>query len=191
MCTWVSLTVLAVQCQLLFSLADQRSLYVHFGQTPDVKKSASADVWYYLAYAFFSEFYRNHRAGHNVVHRTGALAGLMQGPRATSLTDGLNRPQMSYSLPAQLPDPDQHMHEVYLAAQAAAGAASSNPQVGSFAFINQASICPKGQVCTALCAFPTRVPVLAADVSTIALVAAIIELGPLGGNTLLYVPVVV
>lgn len=50
----------------------------------------------------------------------GALAGLIQGPRATSLTDGRNRPQMSYSLPAQLPDPDQHMHEVYLAAQAAA-----------------------------------------------------------------------
>ena len=44
----------------------------------------------------------------------------MQGPRATSLTDGVNRPQMSYSLPAQLPDPDQHMHEVYMAAQAAA-----------------------------------------------------------------------
>ena len=58
----------------------------------------------------------------------GALAGLIQGPRATSLTDGLNRPQMSYSLPAQLPDPDQHMHEVYLAAQAAA-AAGSNAQV--------------------------------------------------------------
>ena len=53
----------------------------------------------------------------------GALADLMQGPRATSLADGLNRPQMSYSLPAQLPDPDQHMHEVYLAAQAAAAAA--------------------------------------------------------------------
>ena len=60
----------------------------------------------------------------------GALAGLMQGPRATSLTDGLNRPQMSYSLPAQLPDPDQHMHEVYLAAQAAAAAAGNNTQVG-------------------------------------------------------------
>lgn len=59
----------------------------------------------------------------------GALAGLMQGPRATSLTDGLNRPQMSYSLPAQLPDPDQHMHEVYLAAQAAAAAAGNNTQV--------------------------------------------------------------
>lgn len=59
----------------------------------------------------------------------GALAGLMQAPRATSLTDGLNRPQMSYSLPAQLPDPDQHMHEVYLAAQAAA-AAGNNTQVG-------------------------------------------------------------
>ncbi|KAL0020292.1 hypothetical protein WJX77_002528 [Trebouxia sp. C0004] len=58
----------------------------------------------------------------------GALAGLIQGPRATSLTDGLNRPQMSYSLPAQLPDPDQHMHEVYLAAQAAA-AAGNNTQV--------------------------------------------------------------
>ncbi len=54
----------------------------------------------------------------------------MQGPRATSLTDGLNRPQMSYSLPAQLPDPDQHMHEVYLAAQAAAAAAGNNAQVG-------------------------------------------------------------
>ena len=53
----------------------------------------------------------------------------MQGPRATSLTDGLNRPQMSYSLPAQLPDPDQHMHEVYLAAQAAA-AAGNITQVG-------------------------------------------------------------
>ena len=53
---------------------------------------------------------------------TGALAGLMQGPRATSLTDGRTRPQMSYSLPAQLPDPDQHMHEVYMAAQAAAAA---------------------------------------------------------------------
>ena len=56
--------------------------------------------------------------GRHVV--AGALAGLMQGPRATSLTDGVNRPHMSYSLPAQLPDPDQHMHEVYLAAQAAA-----------------------------------------------------------------------
>ncbi len=56
----------------------------------------------------------------------------MQGPRATSLTDGLDRPQMSYSLPAQLPDPDQHMHEVYLAAQAAAAAAAAgnNTQVG-------------------------------------------------------------
>jgi len=64
----------------------------------------------------------------------GALAGLMQGPRATSLTDGLNRPQMSYSLPAQLPDPDQHMHEVYLAAQAAAAAAAAGniTQVGVF-----------------------------------------------------------
>ena len=58
----------------------------------------------------------------------------MQGPRATSLTDGLNRPQMSYSLPAQLPDPDQHMHEVYLAAQAAAAAAAAGniTQVGVF-----------------------------------------------------------
>jgi len=36
---------------------------------------------------------------------------------------------MSYSLPAQLPDPDQHMHEVYLAAQAAA-AAGNITQVG-------------------------------------------------------------
>ena len=58
----------------------------------------------------------------------GALAGLIQGPRATSLTDGLSRSQISYSLPAQLPDPDQHMHEVYLAAQAAA-AAAGNSQV--------------------------------------------------------------
>jgi len=40
---------------------------------------------------------------------------------------------MSYSLPAQLPDPDQHMHEVYLAAQAAAAAAAGNiTQVGVF-----------------------------------------------------------
>ena len=36
---------------------------------------------------------------------------------------------MSYSLRAQLPDPDLHMHEVYLAAQAAA-AAGNNTQVG-------------------------------------------------------------
>lgn len=57
---------------------------------------------------------------HVVAGCAGALAGLIQGPRATSLTDGVDRPQMSYSLPAQLPDPDQHMHEVYLAAQAAA-----------------------------------------------------------------------
>jgi len=41
---------------------------------------------------------------------------------------------MSYSLPAQLPDPDQHMHEVYLAAQAAAAAAAAGniTQVGVF-----------------------------------------------------------
>ena len=58
----------------------------------------------------------------------GALAGLIQGPRATSLTDGVDRPQMSYSLPAQLPDPDQHMHEVYLAAQAAAAGTTTQVQ---------------------------------------------------------------
>ena len=58
---------------------------------------------------------------------TGALAGLMQGPRPAALGESLQRPQLSYSLPAQLPDPDQHMREVYLAAQAAAEAQSSKP----------------------------------------------------------------
>ena len=51
----------------------------------------------------------------------------MQAPRPTALGDGLQRPQLSYSLPAQLPDPDQHMREVYMAAQAAAAEHSTKP----------------------------------------------------------------
>ena len=48
----------------------------------------------------------------------------MQAPRPG---ESLQRPQMSYSLPAQLPDPDQHMREVYLAAQAAKAEHSNIP----------------------------------------------------------------
>lgn len=73
---------------------------------------------------------------------TGALAGLMQGPRPAALGESLQRPQLSYSLPAQLPDPDQHMREVYLAAQAAAEAQSSkaNPVRNSIPFTSDVKL---------------------------------------------------
>lgn len=51
----------------------------------------------------------------------------MQAPHPAALGETLQRPQMSYSLPAQLPDPDQHMREVYLAAQAAKAEHSNKP----------------------------------------------------------------